>query len=30
MAERKVDWGTQAGYCRLQGKFGTCKVNEVS
>ena len=24
MAERKVDWGRQASYCRLQAKIGTC------
>ena len=22
MAERKVDWGMQASYCRLQAKIG--------
>ena len=24
MAERKVDWGRQASYCRLQAKIGAC------
>ena len=24
MAERKVDWGRQASYYRLQAKIGTC------
>ena len=26
MAERKVDRGMQAGYCRLQTKIGTCII----
>ena len=26
MAERKVDWGRQASYCRLQAKIPTCII----
>ena len=29
MAERKVDWGMQASYCRLQAKIGTCIIVDL-
>ena len=29
MAERKVDWGRQASYGRLQAKIGTCIIVDL-
>ena len=29
MAERKVDWGRQASYCRLQAKIGKCSIVDL-
>ena len=29
MAERKVGWGMQASYCRLQAKIGTCIIVDL-